>query len=78
MPRSPAQSDFSVTPSVPEPAPIAGPIAPGTDVVELPRVVVRTPFASARSTFWVMTFTWLVLGVLAILTLVGPHIPAGE
>jgi len=39
---------------------------------------VRTVFASARATKWVLTFVWIVLGVLALLCAIGPHIPAGE
>ena len=78
MPRSAAQCDFDVT-SPPDDAPaIEGPIAPGTEVVELPRAAVRTTQASARATRIVMGFTWFVLAVLALLTLIGPHVPSGE
>ena len=62
-------------PEVEEPA---APIGEGTGVVELPRAVVRSPFASARATRLVMTFTFIVLGALILLTMIGPHIPAGE
>lgn len=55
-----------------------GPIGEATALVELPRAAIRTPFASAAATRLVMTFTFLVLGVLVLLTLIGPHIPAGE
>ena len=56
----------------------AGPIGDGTSPVELPRAVIRTPFASDRATRLVMAFTFVVLAVLALLTLIGPHVPAGE
>jgi hypothetical protein len=38
----------------------------------------RSPFASARATRLVMAFTFIVLGALVLLTMIGPHIPAGE
>jgi hypothetical protein len=79
MPRSAAQSDFVVQaappPEVEEPV---GPIGEATGVVELPRAVHRSPFASARATRLVMAFTFIVLGALLLLTIIGPHIPAGE
>jgi len=56
----------------------AGPIGEATGPVELPPMVLRTPFASALATRAVMAFTFIVLSVLALLTLIGPHIPAGE
>ena len=62
MPRSSMQSDFVVDR---EPA-------------ELPRAVVRTTEASARATKIVMTFTWIMLAVLALICAIGPHIPSGE
>ena len=34
--------------------------------------------ASARSTKVVMTFTWIMLVVLALMCAIGPHIPSGE
>ena len=55
-----------------------GPIGEGTDAVELPRAVIRSPFASERATRLVMAFTFIVLGALLLLTMIGPHIPAGE
>ena len=55
-----------------------GPIGEATGPVELPRAVMRTPFASARATRLVMAFTFIVLSVLALLTLIGPHVPGGE
>jgi len=81
MPRSAAQSDFVVQarPREEDPAELpVGPIGEATGPVELPRMAVRTPFASARATRLVMGFTFIVLGVLALLTMIGPHIPAGE
>ena len=62
MPRSSMQSDFVVNR---EPA-------------ELPRAVVRSTEASARATKVVMTFTWIMLAVLALICAIGPHIPSGE
>lgn len=59
-------------------AAVVGPIGEGTGPVELPQAVVYTPFASATATRVVMTFTFIVLAALAVLALVGPHIPAGE
>ncbi|HEV7558839.1 MAG TPA: hypothetical protein VGO00_25380 [Kofleriaceae bacterium] len=73
MPRSPAQSDFVIAS---EPVDIALPDA--ARAVELPRMVVRTNEAGEFATRWVMRFTFLVLAILAILCIVGPHIPAGE
>lgn len=56
----------------------AGPIGEATGPVELPRAVVRTTFASDRATRLVMAFTFIVLAALALLTMIGPHIPSGE
>jgi hypothetical protein len=76
MPRSSAQSDFSVD-RLPDPAavvelpPVAGPVS-------LPRAELRSTEASAVATRWVMRATLLLLLALLILCLVGPHIPAGE
>jgi hypothetical protein len=56
----------------------AGPIGEGTSPVELPRALLRSRFASDRATRLVMTFTFVVLAVLVLLTLIGPHVPAGE
>jgi hypothetical protein len=80
MPRSAAQSDFVVQPRPPQEQLLvpAAPIGAATGPVELPRAVLRTPFASARATRLVMGFTFIVLGILALLTMIGPHIPAGE
>jgi hypothetical protein len=78
MPRSAAQSDFVVQASAPEADLPAGPIGEATGPVELPRAAVRSSFASERATRLVMSFTFIVLGVLFLLTLIGPHVPAGE
>jgi hypothetical protein len=77
MPRSAAQSDFVVEAPPREELPV-GPIGEATGPVELPRMLLRTPFASARATRLVMGFTFVVLAILALLTMIGPHIPAGE
>ena len=47
-------------------------------VAKLPRAVLRSDEATARSTRWVMTYMWLVLAALFVLATVGPHIPGGE
>jgi hypothetical protein len=81
MPRSAAQSDFVVQSPPPEPEEaelVAAPIGEGTGPVELPRARRRTRFASERATRVVMTFTFIVLAALMLLTMIGPHIPAGE
>ena len=72
MPRSAAQSDFSVSraPEVELPA-VAGPVA-------LPGEPPASTEASAFATRWVMRITVLLLLALAVLCAVGPHIPAGE
>lgn len=77
MPRSSAQSDFVIQ-SAPEEVLPEGPLGEATGPVELPRVVLRSSEASARATRIVMTFTFVVLAVLVLLTMIGPHIPAGE
>lgn len=64
------------SPRAPEPP--AGPIGEATGPVELPRAELRSTEASARATRIVMTFTFVVLAALALLTLIGPHIPSGE
>ena len=78
MPRSAAQSDFVVVSRPPEADLPAGPIGDATGAVELPRAVLRSTEASARATRLVMTWTFLVLTALALLTLIGPHVPSGE
>jgi hypothetical protein len=75
MPRSAAQSDFVVDP---EPEVFDEPLPPDVDPVSLPRAVLRSNEATARATKIVMTMTWIVLGALVLLTLIGPHIPSGE
>jgi hypothetical protein len=77
MPRSAAQSDFVVYRDAPVELP-AGPNSDATGPVELPRAVLQSSEASARATRIVMGLTWFMLAVLAILCMVGPHIPAGE
>jgi hypothetical protein len=78
MPRSAAQSDFVVQASPLEADLPAGPIGEATGPVELPRAVIRTAFASERATRLVMAFTFIVLAALALLTVIGPHVPSGE
>ena len=74
MPRSPAQSDFVLAAPVRE----VIELPPQALVVELPKAQLRSNEASTRATRWVMTFTWVVLAILALLCAIGPHIPAGE
>jgi len=74
MARSQAQSDFELA----APAPTVIVLPEVAQVIELPRAEVRTVFASARATRWVLTFVFVVLGVLTLLCMIGPHIPAGE
>lgn len=74
MARSQAQSDFVFAAPVPE----AIELPEVAQAIELPQAQLRTRFASARATRWVLTFVWIVLGVLALLCAIGPHIPAGE
>ncbi len=64
MPRSPAQSDFVVT----------RPVELDDAAVE----AARSSEASARATRWVMTLTFVMLAMLALICAIGPHIPAGE
>lgn len=45
---------------------------------ESPTDVVEAEGASATSTRWVMWLTFLVLGALVLLCLIGPHVPSGE
>jgi len=70
-----------------EPEPVAEDIGPYTPITEasgvvelprLPRAIVRTNEAGTRSTKWVMTATWLMLAILALICAIGPHIPSGE
>ena len=64
--------------STPEEVAPEGPIGDATGTVELPRMALRTTEASARATRLVMVFTFVVLAALLLLTLIGPHVPAGE
>ncbi len=73
---SPAQSDFTVTREPPVEVVIELP--EGAKVVQLPRAELRTNEASASSVKWVYILTALVLFALVVITVVGPHIPAGE
>jgi hypothetical protein len=73
MPRSPAQSDFVIER---EPAPVALP--PQAASVELPVMIVQSPFANEVATRWVMRLALLALLLLAVLCAVGPHLPGGE
>jgi hypothetical protein len=77
MPRSSAQSDFVV---LADPDPVPDPELPAAaGPVRLPpRAWLRSNEASAIATRIVMIATGLVLAALLVLTLVGPHIPAGE
>ena len=72
MARSAAQSDFSVA------RPIQVALPATTDAVALPDAEALRTQAGDLSSRWVMRATWLVLFALAVLCLVGPHIPAGE
>ena len=75
MPRSEAQSDFSVSrPEAPEEIVLPAQAMP----VSLPRAQLISSEASELATRWVLRATILVLFALAVLCMVGPHIPAGE
>jgi len=78
MPRSSAQSDFVVTPRRQELPSVELPNEARPIQLPLPRALLRSDEASAAATRWVMWFVWIVLGLLLVLTLVGPHIPGGE
>lgn len=39
---------------------------------------VEMPRAGERATRWVLRLTFLLLGLLALMLAIGPHIPAGE
>ena len=72
MARSQAQSDFSVE----RPVEV---VLPGTaQPVGLPDARALAAQAGELTSRWVMRVTWLMLLALAVLCLVGPHIPAGE
>jgi hypothetical protein len=72
MARSAAQSDFSVA----RPAEVVLPAT--TDPVALPDAEALRTQAGDLSSRWVTRATWLMLLALAVLCLVGPHIPSGE
>ena len=76
MPRSALQSDFSVNR---EPVPVEVPegMSP-EEAAELPRAYLKSNEATARSTKIIMTFTFIMLVVLALICAIGPHIPSGE
>lgn len=76
MPRSSLQSDFSVSR---EPVPVEVPegMSP-EEAAELPRAYLKSSEATARSTKIVMTLTFVMLVVLALICAIGPHIPSGE
>ena len=65
MPRSSAQSDFTVSPEV-------------FDQPSLPRAVMLSDEPTERATKWTMAYVFVVLALLAVLTAIGPHIPSGE
>jgi hypothetical protein len=71
MPRSQAQSDFSVTraPEVRLPA--------SAEAVALPQAADLSG-ASEVTTRWMLRLTAVVLAVFALLCAIGPHIPGGE
>ena len=77
MPRSQAQSDFSIDRSIDRAIDRASEVRlPAIAVpVALPRAEV---FASELATRWILRLTFLLLAVFAVLCAVGPHIPGGE
>lgn len=75
MARSPYQSDFVVE-RPPPPAPVELP--EGADAVSLPKATLNSNEASARSVKWVYIAMFILLAALALITAIGPHIPAGE
>jgi hypothetical protein len=76
MPRSPLQSDFTVTREELPVEAVDG-LSP-EEAAELPRAFLRSNEASARSTKIVMTLTFVMLAVLLLICAIGPHIPSGE
>jgi hypothetical protein len=74
MPRSAAQSDFTVV-RAPEPPPIVLPAAAGP--VSLPGAELHSTEASALATRWVLRATFVMLFALLVLCMVGLHIPTG-
>lgn len=73
---SPAQSDFTVTRE--PPVEVVVELPEGAQVVQLPKAELRSNEASARSVKWVYWLMAIVLFALLVITVVGPHIPAGE
>ncbi|MBA3503284.1 MAG: hypothetical protein H0T65_23185 [Deltaproteobacteria bacterium] len=76
MPRSALQSDFSVNRE-----PVAVEVPEGMspeEAEELPRAFLRSNEATARTTKIVMTFTFVMLAILILICMIGPHIPSGE
>lgn len=48
------------------------------EAAELPRAFLKSNEATARSTKIVMTVAFVMLVVLVLMCMIGPHIPAGE
>jgi hypothetical protein len=71
MPRSQAQSDFSVSRAVEVRLPASA------AAVALPQAV-ELMGASEVATRWMLRLTAVVLAVFALLCAIGPHIPGGE
>lgn len=76
MPRSSAQSDFAVV-RAPDPAAVVE-LPPAAGPISLPRAQLRSTEASAFASRWIMRVTLVMLFVLFVLCMVGPHIPSGE
>ena len=72
MARSQAQSDFSVE------RPVAVVLPESAQPVGLPDAQALAAQAGELATRWVLRVTWLMLLALALLCMVGLHIPAGE
>lgn len=72
---SPGQSDFTVTR---QPPVEVVELPEGAKIVHLPKAELRTNEATASSVKWVYILTAVVLFALLVITVVGPHIPAGE
>jgi hypothetical protein len=77
MARSSAQSDFVIR-SEGEVFDQPVQLPPEADPVSLPKAQWISNLASARATKLVYWFVFLTLTILLLLTIVGPHIPAGE
>jgi D-tyrosyl-tRNA(Tyr) deacylase len=72
MARSAAQSDFSVE------RPVEVTMPATAHAVALPDAAAIGAQAGELTSRWVLRATWLMLLALAVLCLVGPHIPSGE